>query len=151
MTLEDGAQWKRGTDGSPGHSDNGLNSGGGLVAAGAASVLVSITEVESLPGGVEEKFGALLLIDHEMHRRAHTVTKLLEGLGAAGAQGEVQADLELEEKWLRENLDDVAQLDTGEDEASAILRYELVGNMKNLLTAVRSIKKTLAARTPEDL
>ncbi|KIK77563.1 hypothetical protein PAXRUDRAFT_166430 [Paxillus rubicundulus Ve08.2h10] len=101
--------------------------------------------------GVEETFGVLLLIDHKMHAWAKNVTKLVDKLVVVGAQGEVQEALEGEGKWLRDKLDEITHLNTGEDKANAVLLHELVCNMKDLLTAVRSIEETLAARSPEDL
>ena len=71
-------------------------------------------------------------------------------MGAIGAQGDVQAALETEEKWLRESLYLITH-DTEDDEANALLWHELRKNVEDLLAAVTSITRTLAARTPEDL
>ncbi|KIK80610.1 hypothetical protein PAXRUDRAFT_15689 [Paxillus rubicundulus Ve08.2h10] len=143
ITLKDDELWERDTEGAPGY----VHSAPPAVHSSAAKEGSLLAPHE----GVEETFGALLLIDHEMHAQAKNVTKLVDQLVVAGAQGEVQEALEGEGKWLRDKLDEITHLDTREDEANAVLLHKLVGNMKNLLTAVRSIEETLAARSPEDL
>ena len=67
-----------------------------------------------------------------------------------GAQGNIQAALETEEKWLRESLYSITH-DTEDDEANALSWHELRKNVEDLLMAVMSITRTLAVRTPEDL
>ncbi|KIJ05552.1 hypothetical protein PAXINDRAFT_21204 [Paxillus involutus ATCC 200175] len=143
ITLEDDGLWERDTEGAPGY-----------IHSAPLAVHSSTAKEGSLLApheGVKETFGALLLIDHEMHAQVKNVTKLVDQLVVVGAQGGVQEALEGEGKWLRDKLDEITHLDTGEDEANAVLLHELAGNMKNLLTAVRSIEETLAARSPEDL
>ena len=144
MTLEEDAPWKRGSNGPSSHMDNIPSQGGSMSTA-------SVTERGSLAKGAEEEvFSTLVLIDHEMHRQAKSITNLLEGLGAIGAQGNVQVALETEEKWLRESLYSITH-DTEDDEANALLRHKLRKNVEDLLAAVMSITRTLAVRTPEDL
>ncbi|KAF8833753.1 hypothetical protein BDN67DRAFT_1017219 [Paxillus ammoniavirescens] len=143
ITLKDDGLWERDTEGAPGY----VHSAPPAVHSSAAKEGSLLAPHE----GVEETFGALLLIDHEMHAWAKNVTKLVDQLVVAGVQGEVWEALEGEGKWLRDKLDEITHLDTGEDEANAVLLHELAGNMKNLLSAVRSIEESLAARSPEDL
>ena len=144
MTLEEDAPWKWGSNGPPSHMDN-------VPSQGESMFTASVTERESLAKGAkEEVFSTLLLIDHEMHRQAKSITNLLEGLDAMGAQGDVQAALEMEEKWLRESLYSITH-NTEDDEANALLRHKLRKNVEDLLVAVMSITRTLTARTPEDL
>ncbi|KIK79934.1 hypothetical protein PAXRUDRAFT_767476 [Paxillus rubicundulus Ve08.2h10] len=144
ITLEDDWLWEQDTEGAPGY----VHSAPLAVHSSAAKEGSLLAPHE----GVEETFGALLLIDHEMHVQVKNVTKLVDQLVVVGAQGEVQEEaLEGEGKWLRDKLDKITHLNAGEDKANAVLLHELVGNMKNLLTAVRSIEETLAARSPEDL
>ena len=58
-----------------------------------------------------------------------SITNLLEGLGAMGAQGNIQAALEMEEKWLRESLYSITH-DTEDDEANTLLQHELRKNVE---------------------
>jgi hypothetical protein len=148
MTLQDNALWQQDTGGSPGHGDSTPSCGEGLIEKSALSC---VEEGQNLLEEVEETFTTLLLIDHQLHARAQNTTKLVQGLSAAGAQGEVQAALEGEEQWLQENLDKITHLHMGEDDANGVLCHELVANMERFLAAVKSLKSTLAARTPEDL
>ena len=144
MTLEEDAPWKRGSNGPSSHMNNTPSQGGSMSTA-------SVTQRGSLAKRAEEEvFSTLVLIDHKMHRWAKSITNLLEGLGAIGVQGDVQAALETEEKWLRESLYSITH-DTEDDEANALLRHELRKNVEDLLAAVTSITRTLAARTLEDL
>lgn len=148
MTLEEDAPWKRGSNEPSGHmgnapSDNAPSQKGSIFAAVTEGGFI-VKEAE------EETFSTLLLMDHEMHRRAKIITDLIGGLGAMGAQSNVQAALKTEEKWLRESLYSITQ-DTEDDEANELLRRELRKNIEDLLAAVASVTRTLAARTPEDL
>ena len=97
-----------------------------------------------------ETFAALAIIDHELHERTKKISTLVEGLDARGMQETVLKKLEEEEVWLAENSKVIVHLDTTGDEASELLYNELAKNMNNVSAAVKSIKRTLKARTPED-
>ncbi|KAF8836306.1 hypothetical protein BDN67DRAFT_984019 [Paxillus ammoniavirescens] len=119
ITLEDDGLWKRDTEGAPGY----IHSAPPAVHSSAAKEGSLLAPHE----GVEETFGALLLIDHEMYVQVKNVTKLVDQLVVAGAQGEVWEALEGEGKWLRNKLDKITHLNTREDEANAVLLHELAG------------------------
>jgi hypothetical protein len=147
MTLEEDAPWKRGLNGPSGYSGHMEDA----PSPTGSTFATSVTERRPLAKGAEEEiFSKLLLIDYKMHRRAKTIADLIEGLGTMGAQSNVQAVLKIKEKWLRESLYSITH-DTGDDEASALLRYKLRKNIEDLLTAMMSVTRTLAARTLEDL
>ena len=123
MTLKEDAPWKRKSNRPPSHMDN-------IPSQGESMFTASVTERGSLAKGAEEEvFSTLLLIDHKMHKWAKSITNLLEGLGAMGAQGNIQAALETEEKWLRESLYSITH-NTEDDEANTLLQHELRKNVE---------------------
>ncbi|KAG8220753.1 hypothetical protein J3R82DRAFT_2173 [Butyriboletus roseoflavus] len=96
-------------------------------------------------------FAQLLIVDHEVHCHAQYIQGELEGLSTAGAQSRVLDVSEEQLKWFQENLDFIINFNMKGDETNKPLHSELEVNIKELLIAMRSIMKTLADRTSEDV
>ncbi|KAF9236801.1 hypothetical protein BU15DRAFT_63727 [Melanogaster broomeanus] len=119
MTLEDDASWKqhKGLSLKPAPDEKLEEVARGIFRMTLKDETIPIrsdtTQLGEFFKGTDETFARLLIVDHEMHRRAQHMQGLVEGLDVAGMQSQVHEASEEQLQWLQENLDIVTHMNPG--------------------------------------